>query len=108
MLSPCYNSKSICPRSLAIRPLRIPYAIVAERAGVTSLTATMKITERFWLNVNKNGPIQPHCPELGPCWEWMGVKIHDIGNEIWEQRVLSLMYIALGIVLGACIAALTR
>ena len=24
----------------------------------------------FWNYVNKNGPIQPHCPELGPCWQW--------------------------------------
>lgn len=27
-------------------------------------------SERFWAKVNKNGPVQPHCPELGPCWEW--------------------------------------
>jgi len=28
--------------------------------------------EIFWSHVNKNGPTQPHCPELGPCWEWTG------------------------------------
>lgn len=27
---------------------------------------------RFWLNVNKNGTIPAHCPELGNCWEWIG------------------------------------
>jgi len=26
------------------------------------------IPERFWEKVNKNGPIPPHAPELGPCW----------------------------------------
>lgn len=28
--------------------------------------------KRFWLKVDKNGPVQPHCPELGPCWVWTG------------------------------------
>lgn len=27
--------------------------------------------ERFWEKVNKDGPIPEHCPELGPCWQWM-------------------------------------
>ena len=27
--------------------------------------------DRFWAKVNKDGPIPPHCPELGPCWVWM-------------------------------------
>lgn len=27
-------------------------------------------TERFWAKVDKNGPVQPHCPELGSCWVW--------------------------------------
>jgi len=72
-VQPCYNSKSICPRPLALRPLRIPYAIVAERAGATSHTATMKTTaERFWEKVNKDGPIPPHMPHLGKCWVWIG------------------------------------
>lgn len=26
--------------------------------------------EHFWEFVNKNGPVQPHCPNLGPCWIW--------------------------------------
>ncbi len=28
--------------------------------------------ERFWEKVNKDGPIPPHCPELGACWQWTG------------------------------------
>lgn len=32
----------------------------------------MTDAERFWKKVNKNGPTQPHCPELGPCWQWTG------------------------------------
>ena len=30
--------------------------------------------ERFWLRVDKNGPLPPHRPELGPCWIWTGYK----------------------------------
>ena len=32
------------------------------------------IEERFWSKVDKNGPIPPACPELGPCWVWMAYK----------------------------------
>lgn len=28
--------------------------------------------DRFWLKVDKNGPMPRHCPELGPCWVWTG------------------------------------
>ena len=28
--------------------------------------------EKFWAKVDKNGPIPPSRPELGPCWEWDG------------------------------------
>lgn len=27
---------------------------------------------RFWLKVDKNGPVPEHVPELGPCWIWTG------------------------------------
>jgi hypothetical protein len=32
------------------------------------------VSERFWSKVNKDGPIPPHCQELGKCWEWTGSK----------------------------------
>jgi len=32
------------------------------------------LPERFWSQVNKNGKIQAHAPELGPCWEWTGLR----------------------------------
>lgn len=28
------------------------------------------VEERFWEKVNKDGPIPPHRPDLGPCWLW--------------------------------------
>lgn len=36
--------------------------------------------ERFWSKVNKNGPIQKHCPELGPCWIWKASKVAGYGQ----------------------------
>ena len=30
------------------------------------------IVWRFWLRVNKAGPIPAHAPHLGPCWLWTG------------------------------------
>jgi len=46
--------------------------------------------QRFWDKVNKNGPVPPHRPELGPCWEWIGAR-HEQGygiaqGEDWHQQ----------------------
>ena len=32
------------------------------------------IEERFWVNVNKNGPVPQHQKNLGRCWIWTGTK----------------------------------
>ena len=29
-------------------------------------------TAHFWSRVNKDGPTPSICPDLGPCWLWMG------------------------------------
>lgn len=28
--------------------------------------------DHFWSKVDKDGPTMDHCPELGPCWMWIG------------------------------------
>lgn len=35
--------------------------------------------ERFWAKVDKNGPVPPHCPELGPCWVWTACTLNGYG-----------------------------
>ena len=30
------------------------------------------LSARLWAHVDKNGPLPPHRPELGPCWIWTG------------------------------------
>jgi hypothetical protein len=32
------------------------------------------MADRFWAKVDKNGPVPPHRPELGPCWVWTAGK----------------------------------
>lgn len=39
---------------------------------------TRTVAERFWEKVNKNGPVPPNRPELGPCWIWEA-SIHPNG-----------------------------
>ena|ERR1017187_3248789 len=31
--------------------------------------------QRFWIKVDKNGPIPQHMPQLGNCWIWKGSKL---------------------------------
>jgi len=45
-----------------------------QRYGDPLATTPLSLEARFWTQVNKRGPIQPHCPELGPCSEWTGSK----------------------------------
>ena len=41
------------------------------------------VAERFWTKVNKNGPIPPHCHELGPCWTPLVARNrHQEGNRM--------------------------
>lgn len=42
--------------------------------------------QRFWLGVNKNGPIPEHCPELGPCWNWKSPVLRGYGVFTTDAR----------------------
>ncbi len=64
-----------CGKSFVVTP----YYVTAGRGRFCSKLCAgngqrrrQPITERFFSHVNKDGPIQPHCPELGPCWLWTG------------------------------------
>lgn len=34
----------------------------------------MDASTRFWMKVNKDGPVPNHNPSLGQCWLWIGYK----------------------------------
>ena len=36
--------------------------------------------ERFWPKVDKDGPISPLRPELGPCWIWLAGRRGEYGG----------------------------
>lgn len=55
--------------------------------GIIIPELSSKDLERFWAKVDKNGPIPPHRPELGPCWLWVGSKtIGRYGNFKIKKR----------------------
>lgn len=42
--------------------------------GLARWSTAPSLFERFWEKVDRNGPIPAHCPELGPCWIWLGTR----------------------------------
>lgn len=60
---------------------------------------TQEIINRFWKNVDKNGPIPEHVPYLGNCWEWKGRQakkqygnISINGKPIYSHRVSYMIH----------------
>lgn len=49
--------------------------------------SNLTIEERFWIKVNKNGPIPEHQPWLGPCWLWTAcVNREGYGNFLMDGK----------------------
>jgi HNH endonuclease len=42
------------------------------RHDIRSSDRGLSLVVQFWNRVNKNGPLPPKHPELGPCWLWTG------------------------------------
>lgn len=56
------------------------------RIKSTGRTDLRMPSERLWAKVNKDGPIPVHCPELGPCWVWVGKSVHEDGYGLIRVR----------------------
>jgi len=58
-----------CGKPMEIKPFQV-------RLGVGKFCSyTCRVYTRpedFWPRVNREGPVPPHRPELGPCWLWTG------------------------------------
>ena len=54
----------------------------------------MTTEERFWVKVNKDGPIGTHRPDLGPCWIWTAHKQYGYGRFLnkWSTLAHRLAY----------------
>lgn len=46
----------------------------------------MTLESRFWAKVDKNGPVPATCPDLGPCWLWIGSKQPTGYGKLFVQR----------------------
>lgn len=56
----------------------------------------MNTYERFWLKVNKNGPIPKHRPDLGSCWVWTGATANKYGR-FWDgEKLIQAHHFLLG------------
>lgn len=51
-----------------------------------------KVLARFWAKVNKNGPIPPARPDLGPCWLWTAATNGKQGYGIFRGGVMRDKY----------------
>src|SRR5688572_29533455 len=48
---------------------------------------TIPLRNVFWSRVDKNGPVPPHRPELGPCWLWIGTVLPSGYGRLIHQRI---------------------
>lgn len=63
-----------CGVRACVRP---EHLYIAEANEVTRSYFREKLgdpDERYWLQVEKDGPTPPHCPQIGPCWTWRGTR----------------------------------
>jgi hypothetical protein len=71
-------SESGCDRPRASRGLCQTHYEYKRRHGQLPTTWHRPTTEElFWERVDKNGPTPAACPELGPCWIWVGALTTD-------------------------------
>lgn len=48
----------------------------------------MPIEKRFWLHVNKDGPIPQHRPDLGQCWLWSSSTLRHYGHFLVNGKMM--------------------
>jgi hypothetical protein len=46
---------------------------------IVKVNRDMTLEQRFWIKVDKNGPVPAHRPDLGPCWVWTGATAEGYG-----------------------------
>lgn len=59
-----------CGKPFTALASRLKYGAKFCSETCASAARRVPLAERTWPKVDKNGPIPPHCPEIGQCWEW--------------------------------------
>jgi hypothetical protein len=54
-----------------------PLKVRPPRRRTTPLPHSASTEERFWVKVDRNGPLPASRPDLGPCWLWLGGLTQD-------------------------------
>lgn len=65
-----------CDRTVRCRDLCGLHYGRLQRTGTTDPRSHLSEDQRFWLKVNKFGPISSERPELGPCWVWLSALLN--------------------------------
>ena len=71
----------LCGSTFFLHDLRKPGRFCGRQCADTAKRGVPKrdVNERFWVKVNKDGPVPPHCPDLGPCWVWVASTRYGYG-----------------------------
>jgi hypothetical protein len=68
-MQPDLNSFTV---PLALQNRRAPVVFSTTELGSSLQRCEQRDVDRFWKYVNKEGPLPPQRPELGPCYLWTG------------------------------------
>lgn len=74
-----------CGQSMSGRYIRPGQSFCSRRCS--NQARLTPIAQRFWANVDRNGPVPEHRPHLGACWIWVGQRTRrGYGQVNWNAR----------------------
>lgn len=65
------------------------------------------VAEKFWAKVNRQGPMSPERPDLGPCWLWTGYVTGHYGSLLIDGRRYRAHRVAYEVAIGPIPTGLT-
>jgi len=74
-----------CPSEAWANSLCSKHLSRLKRHGTTG-NPRPTVAERFWVKVNKSGPIPDYAPHLGNCWIWTGSSNKDGHGHFFPER----------------------
>lgn len=89
-MNPICTKVSPCPANNAADSA-VSAAPALSKRQLALMAPSAADLQKFWSRVDKNGPIHPYTPELGPCWTWKGTFIGEGYGELYvgDCRTLS-------------------
>jgi hypothetical protein len=75
--------------NMCANPITAALLTLHERGERKARGPRKSLEARFWEKVDKNGPVPPHRPEIGSCWEWTGGKFTNGYGYIFVREELA-------------------